>query len=167
MQREMPWKAAPWVNLLHTKGVPQPAPLRAANIGGALELLAVLRLVSTGLVQPMAVAPQPLLIIIYLGVGAAAAAAVAAVAAAAADGLVCRCAGLFVLELWITPTIAPWSETIRDQYTLSQQSGAAAILNTHWTTWCSSPPPLPPLLPRATCARMCRRRLCICRSRLC
>ena len=43
--------------------------------------------------------------------------------------------GLCALQPWITPTIAPWSETVRDQYTLSQQSGAAAILTKHWTQW--------------------------------
>eukprot|EP01051_Picozoa_sp_SAG22_P012934 SAG22_NODE_1395_length_4511_cov_3.492747_1_plen_372_part_00 len=75
--RDKPWKAAPWVGLLHTRGVPDPAPLRAVNIGG-----------------------------------------------------------LFVLEPWITPTIAPWSETVRDQYTLSQTGAAAAkIFDLHWNSW--------------------------------
>jgi|EP01049_Picozoa_sp_SAG25_P008265 hypothetical protein len=78
--RDYPWKTAPWVNLLHTKGTPQKAPLRGVNIGG-----------------------------------------------------------LFVLEPWITPSIGSptieWNDDVRDQYTFSQQAGAQAILEKHWTTW--------------------------------
>ena len=47
--------------------------------------------------------------------------------------------GLFVLEPWITPDVGgdtiKWSDTVRDQYTFSQQTGAADVLEKHWTTW--------------------------------
>jgi len=47
--------------------------------------------------------------------------------------------GLFVLEPWITPEVGgdsiKWDSTTMDQYSFSQQEGAADILQKHWTTW--------------------------------